>query len=66
METDTRIKMDIAAFMAVSGKSMAELGALLGMSRGTIYARYRNPGTFSLNEYRELYRIIGKWIRLAS
>jgi len=60
---DLRLKMDIGAWMAATGKALGDLAELMGLSRATMYARYRHPGNMSLNEVRRLYRVIGRVIR---
>jgi len=59
---DTQIRMDIGAWMAATGKQLGELALLAGLSRGTMYSRYKHPGDLSLDETRRLYRVIGRAI----
>ena len=57
-----RIRMDIGAYMAATGKTLPDLAALVGIGRGTMYNRMKNPGELSLDEVRRIYRVIGKVI----
>lgn len=61
---DTVIRMDISAFLAATGKNMSELADMVGLSRPTMYTRYKHPGDLSLNEMRRLYKVIGKVLAL--
>lgn len=63
---DMQIRMDIGAWMAATGKQMGDLALMVGVSRGTMYNRYRHPGDFSLDEVRRIYRVIGKVIALSA
>ena len=62
---DTRIRMDIGAWMAATGKALQDLAELVGVSRATMYNRYKHPGDLSLDEVRRLYRVIGKVVKAA-
>jgi len=57
---DEEIRERIGAWMMRTGKSIVQLGILLGMSQATIYSRVRRPGTFKLNEYRRLLEVVGE------
>ena len=57
---DLRIRMDIGAWMAATGKELTQLAELVGLSRSTMYSRYKHPGDLSLDETRRIYRVIGK------
>ena len=59
-QDDMMIRMDIAAWMAMTDKQIADLAILVGVSKSTMYTRYRSPGTLSLAEARRLYQVIGK------
>lgn len=62
---DMQIRMDIGAWMAATGKQLGELAMLVGLSRGTMYSRYKSPGELSLDEVRRIYRVIGKVVKAA-
>jgi len=57
---DDGIRMDIGAWLAFANKGLGDLAALVGVSRATMYNRYRKPGTLTLEEARKLYQVIGK------
>lgn len=60
---DTQIKMDIGAWLAATGKRLEDLAMLCGISRGTMYSRYKHPGDFSLDEARRLYRVMERVLK---
>ena len=55
---DTSIRADIGYYLAATGKQLPELAQLMGISKGTLYSRYKHPGDFSLDELRRLYGIM--------
>jgi hypothetical protein len=54
------IRMDIGAWLAMTNKNVGDLGPLIGVSRATMYNKYREPGKLSLEELRKLYQVIEK------
>ena len=55
---DLQIRGDIARYLAMSRVSIKELAAAIGLSQTTMYARLKNPETFTLSEYRLLKSIL--------
>jgi|LSQX01.1.fsa_nt_gb DNA-binding XRE family transcriptional regulator len=55
---DRRIRGDIARYLAMSGVSVEELAHAIGLSRTTMYVRMKDPGTFSLSEFRLLQSLL--------
>ena len=60
---DQDIKMDIGAWLAATGKQLGDLATLVGISKSTLYNRYKHPGDFSLDEVRRLYRVMNKILK---
>lgn len=56
---DNEFRMRLGGYMAVSGKSLADLAAALGISVQTMYNYREKPGMMRLREYRRLMDIIG-------
>ena len=61
---DREIRADISVWMSLTSKKVGDLAALVGISRATMYQRFREPETFSLGEIRKLYQVIGKAARI--
>lgn len=51
---DRLIRGEIARYLAMKGISMATLGGALGISKSTMYAKYKSPAKFTLEEKRIL------------
>lgn len=58
-EADRRLKGEIFAWLGTTGHTLEELGEMIGLSRGTMYNRQEQPGTWRLDELRKLRAIIG-------
>ena len=54
------IKGRIGAYMMVSGKTLAQVGAMAGIRQSTMYERMKDPGTLRLDEYRRLMDVVGR------
>ena len=54
-----QIENAIHAAMSYSGMNQSELCDALGMCRSTLFARVRNPDTFSLGELRTIAMLSG-------
>lgn len=58
-KADDEFRMRLGGYMAVSGKSLADLAAALGISVQTMYNYREQPGMMRLREYRRLMDIMG-------
>lgn len=63
-EADRRLKGQIYAWLGMTGHTLEELGEMMGLSRGTMYNRRDDPGSFRLEELRKLRSIIGGEVTL--
>lgn len=54
------IRMDIGAWLAMTGKEIGDLAKALGVCKSTMYSKYHNPGRLTVDEARKLYQVIGK------
>ncbi|NLO39570.1 MAG: hypothetical protein GX115_08890 [Ruminiclostridium sp.] len=59
-DEDRRIRGEIARYLTMKEASMKALGACLGISRTTMYAKFNEPSKFTLEEYRILEYLFRK------
>ncbi len=55
---DSRLRGDIARYIVMTEVSMADLGKALGISKSTMYSRYKKPSSFTLGELRTLEHLL--------
>lgn len=58
-ERDRVLVADIHHQMELRGIRPGELANRMGFSESTLYARFRKPGTLTLNEMHALKKILG-------
>lgn len=56
---DEAFRGRMGEYMAVTGRSLSDLAAAIGVSPRTMYNWYRDPGMFRLAEYRRICEVIG-------
>ena len=57
---DRELAQRIYGWLGITGHSLAEMGEMIGCSKGTMYNRVKSPETFTLEELRKLSNIIGE------
>lgn len=57
---DEAFRGRMGEYMAVTGRSLTDLAAAIGVSPRTMYNWYREPGMFRLAEYRRICEVLDR------